>query len=194
MLERFKHVIFAGIIVAIVGGIVMLLTYRPAPTVITIIPPAPTGTPKPLQIYVTGAVVNGQKIYSLPQGSRVQDAISAAGGISAEADLTRINLARPLSDGEQINVPVRNANAARPATNATSSSEPTPDLKSRPVHINKASLDELQLLPGVGPSLGQKILDYRNEHGPFKAMADLDKVSGIGPAKLKEWEGMIIFD
>ncbi len=189
MLERYKHLIFGGIIIAIASGMIALLIYRPAPTVITIIPPAPTATPGPLQIYVTGAVANPEKVYSLPPGSLVRDAINAAGGVTAEADLGQINLARALRDGEQITVPGRNADAAK--INPAETAKPK---FNGPIHINSASLDELQSLPGVGPAMAQKIIDYRAKNGRFRGMADLDNVPGIGPAKLTEWEGKVVFD
>ena len=198
MLERYRLVIFAAVIVAIASGIVALLTYRPAPTVITIVPPAPTvtpaptGTPGPLRVYVTGAVARPQKVYEVAPGSRVQDAITAAGGAMPDADLAKINLARTLRDGEQIEVPrlVSSTGGGLAAGGPVKATE-TPG---GPVRINTATAEELQRLPGVGPAMAQRIIDYRNEHGPFGSMADLDDVPGIGPAKVKEWEGLITFD
>ncbi len=199
MLERYKTVIFAVVIVAIASGIVALLTYRPAPTVITIIPPAPTdtpaptGTPGPLRVYVTGAVARPQKVYEVAPGSRVQDAITAAGGAMPDADLAKLNLARTLRDGEQIEVP-RLASSTGGDTQAAGGSVKATETPGGPVRINTATAEELQRLPGVGPALAQRIIDYRNEHGPFSSMADLDDVPGIGPTKVKEWEGLIVFD
>lgn len=189
MLERYKHLVFVGIVLAIVGGVIALIAYRPAPTVITIIPPAPTATPGPLQIYVTGAVANPAKVYSLPPGSLVRDAINAAGGVTADADLGQINLARALRDGEQITVPSRNASPAQ--VNPAETAKPA---FNGPVHINSASAEELQSLPGVGPAMAQKIIDYRTRNGRFRGMADLDNVPGIGPVRLTEWEGKVVFD
>src|SRR3954469_16504355 len=103
MLERYRNVIFALVILAIVSGVIALLTVKPAPVVITINPPAPTSTPLPIRVYVTGAVKNPQKTYELPAGSRVEDAITMAGGTASDADLTRINLAQVLQDGAQVN-------------------------------------------------------------------------------------------
>ncbi len=196
MFERYRHIIFGLIIVAIGSGIAALLLYRPAPTVITIIPPAPTttplptATPGPLHIYVTGAVANPMKVYVLPPGSRVQDAISAAGGASDNADLVGVNLAQTLRDGDQVHVPELSASSSRSKVGVAETTA-TPN---GPVHINTANSDELQRLPGVGPAMAQKIIDYRNQYGPFRSMADLDNVPGIGPAKLKDWEGKIAFD
>jgi competence protein ComEA len=196
MLERFKTPIFAAILIAIVAGIIVLLSYRPAPTVITIIPPGPTSTARPLKVYVTGSVKNASSTYDLPSGSRVEDAIRAAGGANDDADMSSINLAQALYDGQKIDVPakvVQNAGDSTVPDTAAIKAAPTasPD---GPIHINVATLDELQRLPGVGPALAQKIVDYRTEHGPFTSMADLDNVSGIGESRLKEWEGKIAFD
>ena len=194
MFERFRHIIFGLTIVAIGSGIIALLAFRPAPTVITIIPPGPTATPSPtatpgpLEVYVTGAVVRPLKVYELPPGSRVQDAISAAGGVNPDADMARVNLAQTLHDGDQVNVPSINASTDR---GKGSDSTATPN---GPIHINTATADDLQRLPGVGPALAQKIIEYRTQHGPFKSMADLDDVPGIGPTRLKDWEGKIVFD
>jgi competence protein ComEA len=193
MLERYKYVIFAAVIVAVASGIVALLTYRPAPAVITIMPPAPTGTPAPLRVYVTGAVANPQKVYEVAPGSRVQDAITAAGGAMPDADLAQINLARALHDGEQIQVP-RLASSSTDNGSQTAGGSVKATETPGPVRINTATAEELQRLPGVGPAMAQRIIDYRNQHGPFQSMADLDNVPGIGPAKVKEWEGLIVFD
>ncbi len=194
MIERFRNVIFGGVILAIVSGIVVLLTYRPAPVTITIVPPPPsatpnpTNTPGPVTVYVTGDVAKPANNYTLPPGSRVLDAINAAGGANTDANLSEVNMAQILHDGDQINVPVIDPNAkptrVKPQATAT---------ESGPVYINTAGVDELRRLPGVGPSLAQKIIDYRTKNGPFTTMDDLKNVSGIGPAKITEWAGLIDF-
>jgi competence protein ComEA len=195
MLERYRNVVFAVVIIAIVGGVVALLTYRPEPVVIKIVPPGPTVTPQPsvtpgpVKVYVTGAVASNAAVYSLPPGSRVEDAIKAAGGAKPEADLTRVNLAEILKDGEQVTVPVFNSEPTTVKVKTEKTATP-----SGPVHINTADVSELERLPDVGPSLAQEIIDYRTKNGPFGSMADLDKVSGIGPSKLAKWEGLIVFD
>src|ERR1700694_3910509 len=107
-LERFRNVIFAAVALLILSGIAVLLTYRPPATQITIIPPAPTltpppsGTPGPMKIYVTGAVADPFTVYVLPPGSRVEDAVNAAGGTTDDADMSRVNLAAALHDGDQV--------------------------------------------------------------------------------------------
>jgi len=193
MLERFKWVIFIGVILAIGAGIITLISYRPNPVGITIIPPPPTGTPlptetpTPLQIYVTGAVLHPNTIQVLPRGSRVQDAVQAAGGFSPDADAAQVNPVKLLRDGDQVHVP-------RIGESITLPTESAKDRKSVAVYINTADLEELMRLPGVGEAIAGEIIAYREAHGPFKSLEDLDAVPGIGPARLAQWEGLISFD
>ncbi|MCC6973045.1 MAG: ComEA family DNA-binding protein [Anaerolineae bacterium] len=193
MLERFKWVIFIGVILAIGAGIITLISYRPNPVGITIIPPPPTGTPlptetpTPLQIYVTGAVLHPNTIQVLPRGSRVQDAVQAAGGFSPDADAAQVNPVKLLRDGDQVHVPRIGESVPLP----TESAKANPD---SPVYINTADLEELMRLPGVGEAIAGEIIAYREAHGPFKSLEDLDAVPGIGPARLAQWEGLISFD
>src|SRR5215470_6991526 len=214
MLERYKTLIFAAVILAIASGVIALLTYRPAPVVITIIPPGPTSTPLPIRVYVVGAV-DAPDTYPLPSGSRVQDAIKAAGGAKPDADLNGINLAQLLHDGDKVSVPsLASANTQSSSNGSTTNAQSvttsnttngSADTTTTPgasksskgttiVHINTATLEELQALPGVGPSLAQKIIDYRTAHGAFKSIDDVSNVSGIGPSKVKEWADLLAFD
>jgi competence protein ComEA len=134
-------------------------------------------------VYVTGAVAQPQTTLALPSGSRVVDAIDAAGGPSANADLERINLAAVLRDGDQVHVPLLGETLTLPTANAAGI-----------IGINTATAEELETLPGVGPTLAQRIIDFRQQTGPFTSMEDLDLVSGVGPTLLEELEGLIEFD
>ncbi len=169
----------------VAGGIYLLR--EPKHTTVEIIPPQPTATdlptatPAPLEIYVTGAVQNPQSRLSLPVGSRVEDAITAAGGALENADLDAVNLAQRLQDGDQIFVP------ALPAEGETSegNSLPTPNAP-RIVNINEATLEELDTLPGIGPTTAQAIIDYRAANGPFESIDELLDVQGIGEGTLDD--------
>jgi competence protein ComEA len=165
---------FAGRYLARVGA--------PAPAQVA--PPLPSAattaaTASRLVVHVVGAV-RRPGLYELKQGDRIQDAVTHAGGPTRKADLALINLAAQISDGEQIVVPRRGARgAAGPAGEAATGGAPT-----GPVHLNSATLEQLDSLPGVGPVTAQKIIDYREKHGPFTAVDELDAVPGIGPARM----------
>jgi competence protein ComEA len=183
------------------GGLTLSKRTQPAP--IYIEPPqptpvpAPTATPGPIQVYVNGQVA-APNVYELPPDSRVGDAIEAAGGWTNEANTAVINLAQPLADGMQIYVPSETEIAAAPPPVVTE-----PDTLTRSgegidvtdsgglVNINEATLDELDALPGIGPSTAQKILDYRDEYGRFNTIEELMNVSGIGEAKFGSVKDLI---
>jgi competence protein ComEA len=139
-----------------------------------------------LYVDVSGAVLR-PGLYRLPDGARVNDALVKAGGATRKADLTLVNRAAPVTDGEQVLVPVK-ASAATPAA-ATGSSSPSP---TAPVHLNSATPEQLDALPGVGPATAQRIIDYRTANGAFKSVDELDAVSGIGPAKLAELRDLVV--
>jgi competence protein ComEA len=141
---------------------------------------AATAGPK-LVVHVVGAV-RRPGLYRLPDGSRVDDAIRRAGGATGKADLSLLNLAAPLADGQQVVVP----RAGEPTPAAAAPATGANGLPSGPVHLNTATLEQLDALPGIGPVTAQKILDYREEHGGFRSVDELDAVPGIGPARLEQ--------
>ena len=150
-------------------------------------------------------------VYSFPEGSRVQDAITAAGGLLAGIDPNSINLVAKLQDGQQLNIAGGTSGAAGvlvpsefpilihhsavlPTSNSpfTVISTPvgatvTPDL----IDINTATLVNSNTLPGIGPTTAQKIIDYRTPHGPFSNITDIMNVAGIGPATFDRIQGLI---
>ena len=130
-----------------------------------------------ITVHVAGFVLS-PGLVELAQDARVADAVAAAGGLRPGADTTAVNLAAPVRDGDQIVIPGPLDQAG--PTNAGGSAT-TGDGR---VRINQATLTELETLPGVGPVLGQRILDFREEHGPFQTVEDLLDVPGIGEAKL----------
>jgi competence protein ComEA len=141
---------------------------------------------KLLVIDVAGAVRHAG-LYRLRSGSRIDDAIAAAGGPTAKAQLDSVNLAAPVADGEQIVVPRRGAAGVAAASPPAAGSSP-----SAPLDLNSATLEQLEGLPGIGPVTAQKILDYRQAHGAFHAVAELEGVPGIGPAHMAQLRGLVI--
>jgi competence protein ComEA len=141
---------------------------------------------KLLVIDVAGAV-RRPGLYRLRDGSRIDDAIAAAGGPTAKAQIDGVNLAAPVADGEQIIVPGRGAGGVAVASPPAAGSAP-----SAPLDLNSATLEQLESLPGIGPVTAQKILDYRQAHGAFHAVAELEGVPGIGPAHMAQLKGLVI--
>jgi competence protein ComEA len=142
---------------------------------------------KLLVIDVAGAV-RRPGLYRLREGSRIDDAIAVAGGATAKAQLDAVNLAAPLADGEQIVVPGRGAaGAAAAASPPAAGSSP-----SAPLDLNTATAEQLDSLPGIGPVTAQKIIDFRQEHGAFHSVAELEGVPGIGEGRLAQLKGLVI--
>jgi competence protein ComEA len=117
------------------------------------------------------------------------DAINAAGGFSEEANRDIVNLALPLSDGMHVHVSDNSEEASLPPVSG--GVVPSSDSPGTPININTASLGELDILPGIGPSIAQNIIDYRQENGPFTAIEEVQNVSGIGPAKYEQIKDLI---
>jgi competence protein ComEA len=144
----------------------------------------PTATPQPLRVYVSGAVVQ-PGVVTLPAGSLLTDALDAVGGVVDDADLDSINLAAPLADNQHVIVPHRAA-TPQPETGAASVSS-----VDALVNINTATAVELEMLPHIGPTMAQRIIDYREAHGPFGRIEDLQEVDGIGETRYKDLAPLI---
>ena len=171
-----------------------------------------------VRVHVAGAV-NNPGVYTLPAQGRTVDAIAAASGAAADADLDRVNLAGTLSDGVQIYVPHRGETAApaqiQPnggtanagqgnaangaAQNGGAQPQPARTLTasgsaqkgSTPVNINTATAEELQSLPRIGPAMAQRIIAWREAHGGFRSVDELDAVPGIGPSMLENLRPLV---
>ena len=144
-------------------------------------------------IHVSGSVKN-DTVVTLPEGSRINDAIEAAGGLTKDADLTNINLAYILEDGEKIYIPKKGEEIVEDVSNTQSTSANTSSSssnKTSKININKATQTELETIPGVGPSTALKIIDYRDENGKFSSIEDIRNVSGIGDAKYEKMKDYI---
>ncbi len=184
--------VVAGISVVLTVAILLAvygLSRKPPGAPIEILPPpstptrGPTPTPVPWFVYVTGAVERPGVVQVQP-GARVQDAIRAAGGSAADADLYRVNLAAPLYDGQHLRVPVEGEELS-PDTPPGGGTIP------RLININSATIEELTALPGVGEATATAIVAYRQQHGLFRRVEEIMNVPGIGPSKFEEFREMI---
>jgi competence protein ComEA len=135
--------------------------------------------PPKVMVDVAGAV-KSPGVYELPANSRVVDAIAAAGGTVEHADTSDINLARIIKDGEQVFVDQVSVSSSLVQGGLV---KRIVKKKSGPININRATAGELDGLPGIGPVIASRIIDYRKTNGPFTTVDDLQKVSGIGSAK-----------
>jgi competence protein ComEA len=141
-----------------------------------------------LLVHVAGAVVE-PGVYQLAGDARVRDAIVAAGGPTATADWNALNLAASISDGVKVYVP--NVGEELPPSLAVPSGDPTGSIPTGPIDVNAATPAELESLPGVGPATAAAIVTERERNGPFLDVDDLDRVPGIGPAKLDALRGLV---
>lgn len=194
-------VVAAVAAVALVGFALVALDDRGGPPIV-IEDPLAEAT---IVVAVEGAVAS-PGVYRLPAQARTHDALAAAGGPAAVADLAAVNLARRLRDEERLVVPTRpSADADAPVSTpgatavgsaAAASSSPPPAAPGAPgagrlVDLNAASAAELESLPGIGPTLAQRIVEHRASRGPFRSVDDLEAVSGISPRMVAELRPLV---
>lgn len=190
--------VMAGFVLA---GVLIFVSRAPAGQPI-VLQPAPTKAP--IAVHVIGAVPR-PGLYELAQGARSQDAIDAAGGLLSTANVDAINLAALLNDGQQLNIPYKSGQApvedaaslelpGSPRTDDFSSATAEPsnsNTDTELININTAALEDLDSLPGIGPTIAQRIIDYRTENGPFSTIEGIMDVSGVGPATFDEIKDLI---
>jgi competence protein ComEA len=149
-------------------------------------------TPGPnlsLMVHVVGAVVRPGLI-AVNTGSRVIDAVLLAGGLASNADQCGVNLARLVTDGEQIVIPIAAVSGAPCSVSAgASSGKPVAGEK---ISLSRATQEQLDSLPGVGPALAARIIDWRSAHGGFSSVSQLDQVSGIGVKLLAGLKPLVV--
>jgi len=151
----------------------------------------PTGTASTLLVVDVAGRVRKPGVYRLPSGSRVDDAVRAAGGFAGGVDPMTVNLARKLADGEQVLIGVGGSVVGAGPAGAGTAAEPAPGAAAGPLDLNSATLAQLDGLPGVGPVLAQHILDWRTEHGRFDSVDQLNGVSGIGDSKFADLKPLV---
>lgn len=174
-MKKHEQYILFGIIVLIIGiGILSFLYVEKKFSSAEVIIERTTPTANAyIIIHVAGEVKN-PGVYKLPLGSRVYEAIEVAGGALRDAMVDKLNLARVLEDGEKVNVP-KTYNIGQILSG-----------KKKGLDINEMDKEELKKLPGIGEKLAERIVKYREAHGPFKSIDDLKQVSGIGEKKLED--------
>lgn len=164
----------AVVALAAVCAAVLAMTARPAGTSpVPVVTAAAQPSAPGAVVHVAGAV-HSPGLYTLAPGSRVADAIAAAGGATEEAQTSSVNLARVVVDGEQVRVP---------------SAADLAEQSDGPVSLNSADAARLETLPGIGPVLAERIVADREAHGPFASVADIARVPGVGAAIVAGLDG-----
>lgn len=165
-----ETVVLAGAALVLAASGLLLIVRRPAPPIRIIEAPARSE----LVIQMDGAVVR-PGVYRLPSGARLSDALAAAGGVRADADPDGMNRARRLRDGEHVVVPTLGWGARSGGAPAGASGS---------LDLNSATAAQLETLPGIGPVLARRIVEYRTSRGRFQRLDDLLQVKGVGPRLL----------
>jgi competence protein ComEA len=193
LLQHRRHVLAATVALVLLLLAAHLLLPAGTTTPAAPLPPSPglgasaTGAPHARVVVDVVGAVRQPGLYRLEQGSRIADAVARAGGATPNAELAQVNLAAPLADGEQVVVPKRGAPGAVRAAGSGGAAGST-----APVQLSTATLEQLDSLPGIGPSTAQKILDYRTKHGAFGSVDELDAVPGIGPKRLDQLRDLVV--
>ena len=143
-----------------------------------------------ITVYVTGAI-NKPGVVTVREGARTADAVKACGGLLPTADGEKVNMAQVLKDGQQVRVPEKQAGSSALPANTGKASSAVKTKADGPININTASAEELDALPGIGPAMAKRIIEYRETEGAFTAIEDIKKVKGIGEAKFEKMKDKI---
>jgi competence protein ComEA len=175
-MKTWQHLALGILLGLLASGVILLVARQPQGYPIQLLP---TPTKANITIYVDGAVTH-PGLYTLSPTSRVADAISAAGGLTAQADTSSVNMAARLSDGQKVQILVLGQSTPTPAVVSSQN----------PIDINTATVDQLITIPGIGETKAAAIIAYREQNGPFSTAEDIQNVPGIGPgiyADIKEY-------
>jgi competence protein ComEA len=200
--HRFRSIFSGRVWAAIVGGsmigvlvFAIALLWRGGKGETIVLQVQPVDDPNIVRVYVGGEVMT-PGLYSLPRGSRVAEAIQAAGGASPTGDTAGFGMAAVIEDADQIIVPARRAVATPasvlPVSGASdiAATQP-PAIVTTPININVASADELDSLPGIGPAIAARIIEHRELNGPFRTVDELEAVRGISERMVNEMRDLI---
>jgi competence protein ComEA len=176
------HILVLLFNLALVGGLALWWGH-PGPAQIRV--STPPATPVSIRVHVAGAVV-APDVYRLPEGSIVKDAVLAAGGQTTDADLDGVNLALELLDQQQVYVPRVGEENVRSCITQAPAASPTGGQQKTRIDINQAPVEQLATLPGIGPSLAQRIVEWRDSNGPFVTIEEIKNVTGIGDATFED--------
>ena len=187
LLDRRRLLAFAVaavVLLALAGRAFLRPRHASVPPPIRVAPASAAAPERALVFVDVVGAVRRPGLYRVRTGARVADAVARAGGPTRAAELELVNLAALVADGEQVVVPRRGVGAV--ASAGGGGGVPT-----GPVHLNSATLEQLDALPGVGPVTAQKIVDYRTKHGGFGSVDELDAVPGIGPSRLADLRPLV---
>ncbi|MCL5962318.1 MAG: ComEA family DNA-binding protein [Chloroflexi bacterium] len=186
--DRHRGLLTVLLLIVVAAGAVVWLLRRPETRPLEMVsPPLPAKSPeRTLKVYVHGEVLH-PGVYTLQEGDRVEDALAAAGGVTEQADRTRINLAARVRDQQQLNVPPISVakEPAVPGLEKDRDQAPSASVPSATVNLNTASAVELDALPGIGPVTVQKILGHREQIGPFTSIEELKDAKLVNKAQFE---------
>lgn len=189
MSGRIQGVLIGGLVAVLLASLTFVLLDRRAPPDIAIQADAFPD----IVVEVSGAVAT-PGVYELPGASRLQQAIDRAGGLSPDADVSSLNLAGRIGDGEKIVIPSLGMEAPVPVKESgTPGSGASSAIGSR-IDLNTASAADLDTLPGVGPVIAERIIDYRETNGSFSSVDELAEIDGISPAMVDELRPLVTVD
>lgn len=183
IMKPWQNILLGVLFGLLTGAFILIIISRPVGTEIQLIPPP---TPSPILVHVDGAV-QLPGVYPLPVGSRIQDAVKAAGGFSDLADPSLVNLAARLKDGDKITIPT----IGQTSLPENSRSGAVIQTSSTGIDINTATAAELEALPGIGPGRAEDIVKYRESHGSFTYIEEIMNVPGIGQSTFDQIKDLI---
>lgn len=182
---RIRDLILAGFVAMLLAALTFVFLDRRSPSEIVIQP----GTVPGIVVDISGGVAT-PGVYELPGSSRLQQAIDEAGGLTADADVSSLNLAGRLGDGEKVVIPTGNVAIRAPSTGATPESDRSASADEL-INLNSADAVELDSLPGVGPVIAERIVAYRAANGPFASVDQLAEIEGISDAMVEEFRPLV---